>query len=529
MVNFHKRISGKRNEVICIIFLLFFSVSFNQYYGFQGINPIDSFFSFNTGYDILNGHYPFKDYWTRTGPFIDFTLAILFKIFGVSWSIYVLYASIFNFIFTIATFYILYKFGLNLYYCFLYAFLVSILAYPSAGTPYTDHQNSFLSIIAVYCFILALKTNLKIYWFVLPIIIGISFLTKQAPTGHIFLIISLLSSIHFIFNYNTEKIIYGIVGSLFFISTFLIILSIGKIPIMNFVDQYILFPISLAENRLEFIFPLEFSRVILRFKLIHLASLTLIVVCIKKTFENYKYLKSDEFLSIVALLGSTYALIVHQLMTINGIFIFFIIPILSGFSHIYYLKYFKNNKYIYFVLILLSISSTIYYGVKYIDKRDFMDLRKISMENSIDAKILDEKLSGLKWKTPLYPENPQLEISNLKEAISVIKNDNRKKIIVTDYQFISVILSTYDYSPNKYWFKHHAYPSSKDHKYFERYRNFIISKLKENKIEIIYTIKPLWGEDDVLETILSDKCVEKSTVTEILDSQLLLKCEDLEN
>ena len=73
------------------------------------------------------------------------------------------------------------------------------------------------------------------------------------------------------------------------------------------------------------------------------------------------------------------------------------------------------------------------------------------------------------------------------------------------------------------------YPTSKDHKYFERYRNFIISKLKENKIEIVYTIKPLWGEDDVLATILSDKCVEKSTVTEILDSQLLLKCEDLEN
>ena len=42
-------------------------------------------------------------------------------------------------------------------------------------------------------------------------------------------------------------------------------------------------------------------------------------------------------------------------------------------------------------------------------------------------------------------------------------------------------------------------------------------------------MKPLWGEDDVLETILSDKCVEKSTVTEILDSHLLLKCEDLEN
>ena len=100
-------------------------------------------------------------------------------------------------------------------------------------------------------------------------------------------------------------------------------------------------------------------------------------------------------------------------------------------------------------------------------------------------------------------------------------------MIVTDYQFISVILSSYDYSPNKYWYKHHAYPTEKDHKYFKRYRNFIISKLKENKIEIVYTVKPLWGEDDVLKTLLSDDCVKKTTHTKILDSHLLLKCSDL--
>ena len=51
---------------------LIFSILTNQYYGYQGLNPIDSFFSFNSGYDVLNGHFPFKDYWTITGPFIDF-------------------------------------------------------------------------------------------------------------------------------------------------------------------------------------------------------------------------------------------------------------------------------------------------------------------------------------------------------------------------------------------------------------------------------------------------------------------------
>ena len=38
--------------------------------------------------------------------------------------------------------------------------------------------------------IAGIKTNLTIYWLILPIILGISFLTKQAPTGHIILIIA---------------------------------------------------------------------------------------------------------------------------------------------------------------------------------------------------------------------------------------------------------------------------------------------------------------------------------------------------
>ena len=59
----------------------------------------------------------------------------------------------------------------------------------------------------------------------------------------------------------------------------------------------------------------------------------------KKIIEDYKYLKSSDFLIIVSLIGMSFALIFYQLMTINAKFIFFIIPILVGFSHIYYKKY----------------------------------------------------------------------------------------------------------------------------------------------------------------------------------------------
>ena len=520
-------LTEKKKTIFYVVLLSIFSILINQHYGYQGINPIDSFFSFNSGYDVLIGKFPFKDYWTITGPFIDLIQAFFFKLFGVSWFSYVLHASFFNFIITISTFYIFYKFKLNSHYCFLYALLVSILAYPSAGTPYVDHQSSYLSIIGIYCFILALNTNLRIYWLLLPIIFGIAFLTKQAPTSHILLISIFLSAIYFVFNFDLNKIIFGIIGSLIFLLVFFTVFYIGKISLNSFFHQYILFPLSLGGERLEFLFPLEFKRIILRFKLLHLSLLIPIIVSIREIIKNYKYLKDKEFLITLSLIGSSFALIAHQLMTINGIFIFFIIPIFFGFSHIYCLRHFKkNSRYISILLILLSVISTIYYGNKYIISRHFMDLDKANMKKAIPAEVFDEKLKGLKWITFWNLDNPQKEISKLKEAIDIIKKDSRKKTIVTDYQFISVILSFYDNSPSKVWYAGHVNPV-KNSKYFDIYKQFFIDKLKENEVEIVYTIKPLWGEYDALEAILNKNCIKKVKITEILESQLLLSCQEL--
>ena len=62
-----------------IVFLIIFSITINQYYGYIGILPIDSFLIFNSGYDFLNGYLPFKDYWTIKEPFIDFLQAGFLK------------------------------------------------------------------------------------------------------------------------------------------------------------------------------------------------------------------------------------------------------------------------------------------------------------------------------------------------------------------------------------------------------------------------------------------------------------------
>ncbi len=520
--------SIKIKERIFIIVLIMFSILFNQYYGNIGIQPIDSFFPFNSGYDVLNGYFPFKDYWTITGPFIDVVQALFFKILGVSWFSYVLHASIFNSIFVLFFFYVLRKFQLDLNYCFLYSLFLSILAYPSSGTPYVDHQSSYLSVMAVFSFILALKTNSRIWWLILPIILGISFLTKQTPTSYIFIIILILTVFYFICNFDLKKIISGLIGSLITLTLFFLFMFLGEIPIESFFNQYILFPISVGELRLAegVLYPLDFERVFLRFKLIHLSGVILLIVALKNIFKNRNYFLKNEFLIIFSLIGLIFSLIIHQLMTINGIYIYFLIPILVAFSHIYQKKYFNNKIYITYLLIFLSTSSTLYYSYKYINKRSFMDLTNTNISKALDSNYIHKKLSGLKWITPQQPDNPKGEMNKIKKIMKTIKNDNSNKIIITDYQFISVILSLYDNSPNKVWYYRHVHPSKKN-KYFGIYKNFFIDKIKNKKIQTIYVVKPMFGVSNPLEFVLESDCVNRIEVDENLEKNLIKNCDQI--
>ena len=226
-------------------------------------------------------------------------------IFGVSWFSYVFHASIFNFLISVSTFYTLYKFKLNINYCFFYSLLVAVLAYPSSGTPYVDHHASILSIISIFCFILALKTNLRIYWFLMPILLLTSFLTKQTPTGHFLFIIVFLSLLYFIFNFDIKKIIYGFLGAATIILFFLVIGLISNISFTDFMDQYILFPLSIGKIRFDhFLFPLEFSRIFIRFKLIHVSTIIFLIISIKNIKNNYRYLKNNEFFISLALIAA---------------------------------------------------------------------------------------------------------------------------------------------------------------------------------------------------------------------------------
>ena len=241
----------KKNDLyINIIFftvLTLFSISINFYYGNIGVFPIDTFAFFDTAYSILLNKHPFKDIWVTTGPFVDFLQAFFFKLFGLSWFSYLLHSSFFNFLITGTIFFTLNKLGLNSIYSFLYSISVAVLCYPVAGTPFAYQHSFILSLISLMIFFLSIKTKNKFFWFLLPITMTLAFFSMHVPSVYINLIIVICLFVYFILNYNYLNIISFLFG---FLSILLIMISFFvffEVPFMKFIQQYILFPISMGE------------------------------------------------------------------------------------------------------------------------------------------------------------------------------------------------------------------------------------------------------------------------------------------
>ena len=60
-----------------------------------------------------------------------------------------------------------------------------------------------------------------------------------------------------------------------------------------------MYPITIGDIRvLEFLFPLEFNRYFLRYKLIHIAILPLIYLLINNFIKDFKFFKQKDFLKV---------------------------------------------------------------------------------------------------------------------------------------------------------------------------------------------------------------------------------------
>ena len=481
-----KKLKLQKNKIY-ILFLFLFSIIVNQYYGNLGIFPMDSFHFFDSGYRVLNGEVPFTDYWLVKGPLLDYIQATFFYVFGVNWQSYVFHASIFNAVISISTFLVLKNFKLKIEYCFLYSLLLSILGYPSSGTPFIDHHSSFFSLLAIYSLMIAIKNKNLYQWALFPVLFGLAFLSKQVPAAYIILLISFILLLYFYMSKKVKYIRYILVGASSFILFILIFGKSQNITLSSFLDQLIFYPQTIGLSRYSNI-SLSLS-IAEKFIFILISVLLLFYINIKNIFTIKNYRKNNEFFFFLVLFSFLISLVLHQLLTKNQIFIFFLIPIFTAFSQISIEKNnLKYKKIIFCILLFCCLFSTYKYHLRYNEGRKFHELKNANFNLSIDAKKIDKKLSGLKWITPQYIDSPKTEINFINDTALILKQDKNKKMLITNYPFFSTILGYSIFSPSRVYTGDGTTHPLKNNKYFKVYKKLMKNIVSKNNIKVIYVI-----------------------------------------
>ena len=510
------------NDKSLSIFLFIVAILINQHYASRGIFPMDGFAHFDPGYRILNGEYPLRDYWVIHGIIVDYIQAAFFFLFGVSWKSYVFHASLFNGLLTVATYFIFRNFKLNKRYSLIYSFFFSVLAYTSSGTPFLDHHSAFFSLLGIYCLILAIDREKNLYWILLPIFFGLAFLSKQVPSSYVILSTFFVLFIYVVIKKKFDCLKYILISSAIFIIIILIFGNIQGISLDSFLVQIIYFPQSIGSERFAD-YKLTFKGIVGHYKFIYLAILPMFYLNVKKIINDHSYINQKDFYFFLALTMLMLSLIFHQFLTKNQIFIFFLIPILAGFSQIYLKNIkLKHESKIFIAILLICFFSTIKYHLRFNENRKFHDLSHVDFSSSINAAIIDEKLSGLNWISP-FNKNPNEEINLAKFAKKVLKKDKRNKMVITDFVFFSAILDEKLNSPSRSY-DTISFPGKKN-KYFKKYKAFLLNRIKEKKIEVIYMINfDNADENLILYDFIDKDCLDREIISKQLKKFELRKC-----
>ncbi len=515
-----KKIFFKNNTLDILILIVFASI-INFIYGSLGVLSQDTFAYFDTAYRILQGSKPFVDYWTVSGPFIDFFQAFLFLIFGISWNSYILGGCIINSGITILLYVVFKEYQLsrklNLFYCICF----SILANPSMGVPFPDHFSTFFSLAGILSFLYLIKKRENYFWLLIPFLFFIAFFSKQTPATYLFISFLFILSLYYFLFKKTFFIKYFLISSAICLSIFSLILFFNGISYELFLKQYISYPQSIGSSRINN-FNFNLNNLFNNFKFIYL----LIIFLIYETFKlikNKKILKyKEKFLINSTVLLTCFSLIFHQILTMNFIFIFFLIPLISGFIQINITKKFKYNNFLKIFLIIFTLFTTSKYHIRFNEERKMLNLEKINLTYAIEAENIDQKLSNLKWITKNYSNNPKKEIESIKKIIEILSNEKKALMLYSDYIFLSSLLNRDLNTPTRWPGLGDASNPNIESKFNKNYVEFVKNLVRKKNIEVIYsTIK---NNDDVFNLIFTGKCKKTKVISEFLVKHDIKNC-----
>ena len=525
------------NDYIIGIVVAVVAYQINNYFGFIGLNPTDSFLVFGSGDRVLKGDLPFKDYWIVSGgPLIDIMQSFVFKILGVSWSSFVIHASILNSIFSISIFFYARLTKLSKKTSLFFAILSSFIMYPAAGTPQTDHHSIIIGSISLIFFIIFLKKKNFTPLFFFPIIFLGCFFIKQVPAAYYIILICLISLFYYLFEKQKEIIINLLLGSIIAFAVFFLILKINNILVLDVYKQYVALIIQGFNVRADsYAKALVFDN-ILKIKYIILLLIPFVVI-VAQNLKKIELRKKESFyLDIYLYTGLIVSSALHESYTNNQSVTFGLLPIYS----IIILSLIKENKskilfYIFSVLsiigvlrlineneiylILLIIFPLIYFfGSKYnislkktsslvvvytlliallyfetiVRNRYWHDIVNPNWDNAVAAEQIDLKLKGLVWLSG--ESNTQKEILNIENNLSYLKSLDENYIIITNYQIYNAILDIQNFSPVRYWWNKLSYPS-KGNKYRNEFDVFFQNKINKNNVKKIIVLSDINQEN----------------------------------
>lgn len=472
-----------------LIIIIIFSFAINWKYSKYGIFPIDSFLHYDSAFRILNDEYPIKDYWVISGIFVDFIQAGFFKILNPSWNAYILHSSILNVLISVLTFYFLIKINLSNISAFFYSICISILAYPVSGTPFVDLHASFFCLITTYFIFNAIKEPEKnLNWFLIVSFCFFAFFSKIVPSVYFILLNSLIISGYLISRKKLKVFIPILLFTLFYLILFYLIFKILDINFKSFYIQYIDYPISIGSNRLN-IFNFSFTGFISNFKFILIPLLILFFFKIIRIVKKKITFFSIEFINFVIFFNLCFSLLLHQILTKNQIFIFFLIPVCLALLQVEVKKLNLNNeKKINYLFLILMIFLTYKYHVRFNENRKFHELVNVDISSHVETISLDKSLKGILWITPNYQGYPREEIEMLK-SVKLILNEKKNIMLLTHYLFLDSITKTKLNSPSRTHTTDGASIPMAGNKYFLYYKNFLYEKLLKEKIYEVYFIK----------------------------------------
>ena len=540
-------------NLIFVSIIILFSSSINSFFGHKGLMPLDDLQNFNSGYRVLNGDFPFRDYYSISGPFLDIFQSFFYKIFGVNWDSFILHSSFFNCLYSISIFIFLKSFNFSNKLALLYSLCSGLLMSPTAGNPTVEHHSLILGTISLILFIISSKEKNNILFFLVPIILLISFFIKQVPTAYFIILISI---IYFLQIFRKTKIMDILLILLIgIICLFLILFFFQKngAHIKIIIEQYILIAASLGENRIS---QINFESLFEVFK-----KLLFLFVCIIPLLINYLKTKNYDFL--ITSFGLFIIILFYELHSMNQLITFSLLPIFIFFAHrkileiktnkfltvffmiiiiysfyrilrfeIYYIfaflfflififviKYKNKFKVEYLVITYLLISTSLYFE-KYIKLRQWDDI-SFDKKKIFKGEEIDEKFKNLDWQTVYFDNSNQEKKFLLKMKKFLDKQKQSNYLYITDYQLFNVILGRKDFSPVKYWHYNTSFPG-KTHPYRENFENFFKIKLKENNVELIISDGTAISSKKIYEFTWIKNCLVQKENKKIEDKNIVI-------